>query len=79
MSVTVYRFEEASADLKALSDHGGDEDYVIVGDVYDHDPRYNSDFLYVVESLDCFDLGSGTVYRVEHEGRPVEVYIIAHS
>lgn len=79
MSVKIYRFETAPSELKALSDHGGDENYVIVGDVYDHDPTYSADFHYVVETMDVYDHGAGTIHRTTHECRPVDVYIIAHS
>lgn len=80
MSVTVYRFAEAPSQFKALSDHGGNEDYLIVGQVYDYDPRYNADFLYVVASLDGNNRGNGTIHRtVLQDGQPVDVYITAHS
>ncbi len=34
--ITVYRWDEAPENLKALSDHGGDEEHVIVGTGHEH-------------------------------------------
>jgi len=79
MAVIIKRFDMSSCSLQLLSDHGGDEDHIIIGERFDADPRYLADFMYVVETMDKYDLGSGTVHEAKVDGKPVFVYIIAHA
>ena len=84
--ITIYTWAEAPDRYKALSDHGGDEDFVIVG-TGDADleeiMKIRKTFDTVVERLDIYDRGTGTVHVVEGDEMFFDatelVYIIAHS
>lgn len=82
--ITIHTWKEAPEHYKALSDHGGDEDFVIVGagrGNLDEIMEIRAAFDQVIERLDVYDHGEGTIHTIESEdGIDSElVYIIAHS
>ena len=81
--ITVYSWDEAPENLKALSDHGGDEEHVIVGTGHGHlgeIMRIRDMFDAIVQALDVWDLGRGTVHEIEiASDYSAIVYITAHA
>ena len=80
--ITIYTWDEAPDYYKALSDHGGDEDLVIVGHgngKLDEIIKIRHAFDTVVEHLDVYELGDGTVHEFDAGVETHLVYIIAHS
>lgn len=86
--ITIYTWAEAPDHYKALSDHGGDEDFVIVaaGNAnIEEIMGIRHTFDTVVDRLDIYELGGGTVHTVEKPGSGKHsplfelVYIIAHA
>ncbi len=81
--ITVYSWAEAPEELKALSDHGGDEEHVIVATGHGYINEVMSmrdDFDAVVQVLDRWDLGRGTEHVIEiGDEDSALVYITAHA
>jgi len=80
--ITVYTWDEAADHYKALSDHGGDEDLVIVGagnGKLDEIMKIRHTFDQVVDRLDIYELGTGTVHNYCDGDENQLVYIIAHA
>lgn len=86
--ITIYTWAEAPDRYKALSEHEGDEDFVIIaeGNANIEDiMAIRHTFDTVVERLDIHDRGKGTVHTVEKPGAGKHsplfelVYIIGES
>lgn len=80
--IRVYRFEDAPKEMQALSDHGGDEEHVIIGTGHGFLPeimKQRDMFDRVVQALDVWDGGTGTEHQSTFMGEPCIVYITAHA
>ncbi len=78
MAITMMRIDEAPRELQDLHDDSNGPPYwVVIGDRNDDEPRTETDFRFVIETMDEFCAGADTVHSVEYLGRPVYVYIIA--
>ena len=80
--IRVYTWDEAPEELKALSDHGGDEEHVIVGSGEGLLPeimKMREMFDTIVMALDVWSGGSDIEHKTQFEGEPVIVYITAHA
>ena len=81
--ITVYSWAEAPEELKALSDHGGDEEHVIVAtglaDI-EEIMKIRHMFDSVIQGLDKWELGIGTVHKIAVQDEAIAlVYITAHA
>lgn len=80
--ITVYSWAEAPEELKALSDHGGDEEHVIVAtghaDLVEI-MKIHHMFEAVIQGLDKWELGIGTVHKINIDEATALVYITAHA
>lgn len=72
--IQIMRFWDAPEDLRKLSDHGGDEEDIIMAP--ESEQGY---FDSVVERVDQWSWGDGTVHKIELDGVPMLVYITAHA
>lgn len=80
--IAVYSWDEAPEELKALSDHGGDEEQVIVAiGLADIEAimKIRDMFVTVVHALDVWNGGCGTEHQSTFKGKPCIVYITAHA
>jgi len=68
--IKVYPFYGAPQRYQELSQHGGDEDWVIVGSLD------NLDIGHVAQILTVFEKH---VYDIEEDGQSIRVYITAHA
>lgn len=80
--IRVYDFADAPEEMRALSDHGGDEEHVIIGtgrggivEVM----RMRGMFDDIVQALDVWELGHGTEHNSTFMGESCIVYITAHA
>lgn len=82
MFIKVYAFEDAPQELRHLSEHGGDEDWVVVAELTG-DPNQDEDIMakfdFVIMNLDRYDFGSNEIHRTKLNSVELAVYIIAHS
>lgn len=68
--IKVYYFHKAPRRYQDLSQHGGDEDFVVIGE------PANFDLDNVAEKL---TVCNKQVYDIEEDGKDVRVYITAHA
>lgn len=68
--IKIYSFYKAPRRYQDLSQHGGDEDWVIIGNPTD----YN-----LFEVADKLTVCDNQVYDVEENGKSTRVYITAHA
>jgi len=80
--ITVWSWHEAPESLKAFSEHGGDEEHVILATgKFDIERCMAERVLFdtVIDRLDVWDFGGGTVHTVDFDGEPALLYITAHA
>lgn len=80
--ITVWSWHDAPGDLTRFSDHGGDEEHVILGTGKFSLARAAAErelFDTVVDKLDVWDLGGGTTHEITWQGEPALLYITAHA
>ena len=80
--IRVYDFATAPEKMKALSDHGGDEEHVIIGSGHGDIVavmRIRRMFDDIVQVLDVWELGRGTEHNSTFMGESCIVYITAHA
>jgi len=82
MFFKVYAFNDAPEHLRELSEHGGDEDWLLLADLTD-DPNQDEEimakFNFLIMSIDHYDFGGNTIHYTRYEGKNHAVYIIAHA
>lgn len=68
--IKVYPFHKAPQRYQNLSQHGGDEDFVVIGEPTDFSLDNVADNLTVCDNQ---------VYDIEEDGKNIRVYITAHA